>query len=49
MKYLHEHKIIHRYLKPDHVLLDDNFHPLITDFGVSRIFDPTATPLRTNA
>ena len=36
MKYLHGHNIIHRDLKPGNVLLDINFHPLITDFGFSK-------------
>ncbi|KAI2805308.1 hypothetical protein RDWZM_008613 [Blomia tropicalis] len=43
MKYLHEHKIAHRDLKLDNVLLDKNMNPILTDFGFSRFvqFDPS--------
>ncbi|KAK8893002.1 hypothetical protein M9Y10_030258 [Tritrichomonas musculus] len=38
MKYLHDLNIIHRDLKPDNILLDENFRPLITDFGLSKFY-----------
>ena len=39
MKYLHDRNIIHRDLKTDNVVLDENFHPYITDFGFSKFYE----------
>lgn len=36
MMYLHDHQIIHRDLKPGNILLDENYHPFISDFGLSK-------------
>ena len=35
MSYIHSKNIIHCDLKPENILIDDNFYPLISDFGLS--------------
>lgn len=40
MMILHSKNVIHRDLSTGNILLDKNFHPLITDFGLSKFFDP---------
>lgn len=40
MKLLHKLHIIHRDLKPENILLDEDLYPHITDFGLSKFFDP---------
>ena len=41
LEYLHKNSIIHRDVKPDNVLLDENLYPRITDFGMSNIVTST--------
>lgn len=42
--YLHSHRILHRDLKPQNLLLDDEGHVKLADFGLSRSFTlPTRT------
>ena len=36
---LHHHNILHRDLKPENILLDENLHPLISDFGLSTFYE----------
>ena len=36
LKYLHQNELIHRDLKPDNILLDENYYPKVCDFGFAR-------------
>lgn len=38
MMLLHQNRIIHHDLKPGNILIDEHFHPCITDFGISQSF-----------
>lgn len=43
LRFLHKINIIHRDLKPDNVLIDDEYHPKLTDFGISKFNDRDTT------
>lgn len=45
MKYLHDRSVIHRDLKSLNILIDENFHPKVTDFGLARFFDISKSSL----
>ncbi|MDQ3989434.1 MAG: serine/threonine protein kinase, partial [Actinomycetota bacterium] len=41
LAYIHAHGVTHRDIKPAHVLLDEQNHPLLTDFGIALLDDST--------
>ena len=41
IKFCHENNICHLDIKTDNILLDDDFNPIIIDFGLSDYFDPS--------
>lgn len=36
LAYLHEQRVLYRDLKPENIVLDEGFHALLTDFGLSK-------------
>ncbi|KAK8895369.1 hypothetical protein M9Y10_023832 [Tritrichomonas musculus] len=45
MSYLHSHNILHRDIKPEHILLDDKFHPKLTGFILSKQISEVSRPV----
>ncbi|KAF8378672.1 hypothetical protein HHK36_030021 [Tetracentron sinense] len=47
LAYLHASEIIHRDVKTNNILLDNNFHVKVADFGLSRLFPTDVTHVST--
>ncbi|KAJ4973815.1 hypothetical protein NE237_006989 [Protea cynaroides] len=47
LTYLHASDIIHRDVKTNNILLDQNFHVKVADFGLSRLFPTEVTHIST--
>ncbi|CAF3030651.1 unnamed protein product, partial [Rotaria sp. Silwood2] len=40
MRKIHEHNMIHRDIRPDNILITDNYTAKVADMGIARVLDP---------
>ncbi|KAG2187899.1 hypothetical protein INT44_000649, partial [Umbelopsis vinacea] len=45
LEHVHSKKVIHRDVKPENILLDENMHIKLTDFGSAKLLDEDEAPI----